>query len=242
MKPRTVIIVATIIVAFVAVGGALAWAQSMRLQLRNKEVAHANALAAKDTAIVRLVAAGDSQVAVTRRLAYQGEVDLQDARVAFGDLLRDTVAVLGVSLAQFRIRGDSLEQVIEGMDAEVDTAGTITVVGNLDATDSLGISVKARVEIPSTLISPLWMWNVTRAPLPLSVGLQCEGTRAVAYVTGPLWALIALDSVVQDDEICNPLPSGWKPFRIEVPSVPVAAGLVLGGMVLESILQLFGER
>ncbi len=243
MKPRTIAIVATIIVAFVAVGSALAWAQSMRHQLRNKEVAHANALAAKDTAIVKIIrTAGDSQVAVTRRLAYQGEVDLRAARAAFDAEINDSVETWATSLTQLRIRGDSLEQVIEGLDAEVDTVGTITVVGNLDATDSLGISVEASVEIPSTLISPLWRWNVSRVPLPLSVGIQCEGARAVAYVTGPPWASIAMDSVVQDDELCNPLPSGWRPFELKMPSVPVAAGLVVGGMFLESLLQLLGER
>ena len=238
MKTRQILIVATIIVALVAVGGALAWAQSMRHQLRNKEVAHANELAARDTTIVRNIrAAGDSQIAVTRRLAYQGEVELEAARVAYGDVMDDSVEIWATSLAQFRIRGDSLEAVIEGLDAEVDEVGTITAQGEFDATDSLGVSVTASVEIPQTLVSPLWMWNVRRAPATISAGIQCENSRAALYLTGPTWLRFDVDSVVQDDEICNPLPSGWKPFEVNVPGIPTIVALLTVGAILGSKFQ-----
>ena len=240
MKPSRILLITTIVVALLGIGTAWAWALSMGRELRDKEVAYANSLAARDTAIVRIIAAaGDSQVAVTRRLAYQGEVDLQMAREAFDTEINDSVEVWATSLAQFRIRGDSLERELIGRDAEVDTAGTITVVGELDAMDSLGMSVSASVEIPPTLVSPLWRWNVARAPLTLSVGLRCEGTLAVAYVTGPPWATIAVDSVVQDATICNPIPSGWRPFEIRMPSVPALVTLLTAGAVLESKFHVF---
>ncbi len=242
MVKRHVVTIAAIVIALIAVVGAWAWGQSMRRQLRDTEVAHANALAAKDTAIVRLTALGDSQVAVTRRLAFQAEVDLEVAEAAFGDEMDDSLEVWATSLAQFRIRGDSLERELVGRDAEVDTAGSIVAESKLDAIDSLGVSVAASVEIPPTLISPIWRWSVVRAPASVSVGLRCEGALAAAYLTSPPWLPIAVDSVVQDDAICNPLPAGWQPFKIEMPSIPVAGGLVFGGMVLQSILNLFGER
>ena len=235
--PAVVVIAAIAI----AIGGTLMWAQSMRRALRDQDVVHANALAAKDVETVRLVTVRDSQVAVTRRLAYQGAVELRAARAAYADL-QDTVDVMGVSLAQLKIRGDSLEVVIAGHDAEVDTLGTITAEGELDARDSLGVSVRASVEIPPTLESPIWRWSVAREPLSLSLGLQCEGTLAAAYVTGPAWASLVLDSVVQRDEICNPIPSSWRPFEIKVPSIPVIIVTLLAGMFAESRLRIFSEE
>jgi hypothetical protein len=228
-------------VGVVAIVGTWLWAQSLRSQLRDKDVAHANALAAKDTAIVRLTMLGDSQVvAVTRQLAYQAEVELGAAKKAFGKMMRDSVETWATALATLQIRGDSLERELVGRDAEVDTStGVITAVGELNAADTMGVDVRAKVAIPPTLESPVWQWNVVRSPATVSVGLRCEGTAAAAYLTSPPWLRLSIDSIVQDDRICNPLPSGWRPFEIKVPSVPALVTIVAAGMWLESKLKLF---
>jgi len=228
--------IAVSVIACLLAVGTWVWAQSLRSELRDERVAFANQLAAKDQEITRLAVLSDSQVAVTRRLAFQleeGKINLRAARTAYGDML-DSVEVLGVALAEFQIWGDSLEAVLVGKDATIDSMGTVRAEGHLDARDSLGLEVGAEVTIPRSLEAPTWTWSVAREPLSLSLGLQCEGPMAAAYITGPPWASIAIDSVAQQAGICNPLPPRWQPFELKLPSIPVTGALLVIGYFLGS--------
>jgi hypothetical protein len=199
-------------------------------EMRELRITLANDSAAADASKLEIKREGDSALAVARRVAFQAEVGLREA-------FRDSVERIAHAAAQFRIEADSLRTTLKGERAERDSAGTITVTGAIDATDSLGVVVGARVTIPADLARPLWDWRIRRASIALALALSCEQDLAVAQLAGPPWARLVIDSVVQEPELCIPQPDlGWDPFRLEVPSLPViillfGLGLATGAAV-----------
>lgn len=198
---------------------------SLRLQ-------RANDIALRDSTITRLafdVVRAES-VAVAERVAFQDQVEITD-------VFRDSLNRVAVSAGQLRIRGDSLEREVESL-AERDVSGAITTRGEID---TIGVDIHATVTVHPDLRA-IWLWNVKREPIPLDFLFSCTGDLARFQISGPAWADIAIDSVVQDPTICiTPTQvRSWNPFRIQVPSLPVIIGLGVLGMFVESRLHVFG--
>lgn len=197
-----------------------------RVALRDTTVAIANVRAAADSSVRTIQQAADQTVAVATRLAYQGRVDL-----------KDSLATLGVAHAALIIEADSLRIMRAGAPAVLDTvAQLVRAADTLEARDSLGVTASAVVEIslaPSRP-PPRWRWHVVRHEVAYQLDLSCRGTQAAAAFTGPAFAPVVIDSVIQDDEICVPTPAaaGWRPIRVDVPDlfdlVLLAAAYALG--------------
>ena len=113
-------------------------------------------------------------------------------------------------------------------------AKTITAHGELDASDSLGVTVEADVEIRTDSMISTWDWLLVRRPLEFTLTLGCTGTAASAHLVGPTWAEFDLGQVEQDPALCNPPPRmKWNPASFRIPSVLevmvfVGAGIVIG--------------
>ena len=205
---------------------------ALAAQIDAMRLTHANALAARDTTVTRLVIDLDTgaDVRIAERLAFQSDT------IALHRLLRSSranVRRLGTAVARFTATAESLEVELAGAEAERDTAGTITAAGALRATDSIGVDVEADVTIAPDF-STVWRWRVVRAQIPLELTLACEGDRAITSIIGPPWAGIAIDSVVQRADICiipTPVPT-FNPFGFRLPSVPMAVLIFAGGMLL----------
>lgn len=227
MKRALAIVVGVVLLTTIAAG---LWqarrARALERELRDVRINSANSLAAKDRSIREIRAVAGESLAVAQRLAFQTEVKLR--------LVEDSLEELGKVSARFRLEADSLRAVNVGIEAQRDSVGTITAEGRLDATDSLGVDVQARVEIPPDLLLPAWSWRIRRAAIPLELSLSCRQNLAVARLAGPPWAPVKIDSIAQDPKLCNPIPVGrWEPFRIEVPSLPVAVALTGLGMWIQ---------
>ena len=218
-----------VVVALMVIAGAITgwklWAAQNAL--RDQKIETANARAAADESRLMIRAEGDTAVAVAERLAFQTEVRLREA-------FRDSVERMALATARVRLEADSLRQVVEGTAAVRDSTGNLTAFATLDARDSLGIEVEAEVTIPADLtIPPTWTWRIWRAQIDLELALSCEGNLAVAQLAGPRWLPLAIDSVAQRPEFCIPqVQSRWNPFSVSMPSLPVAAALVIGGYLL----------
>lgn len=227
MKVKILAIVA--ILAILA-GSFMSWRLwAMQNELRNQRIETANARASADSSKLAIKAEGDTAVAVAERLAFQTEVRLREA-------FRDSVERMAQATARIRIEADSLRRVVEGAAATEDSVGNLTTTGRLDARDSLGIQVEAKVTIPADrTIKPVWTWRVWRGPIALELALSCQGDQAVAQLAGPPWLPLAIDSVAQRPELCiPPVRLRWNPFSLRIPSLPWAVGLGIAGYVLGS--------
>lgn len=215
-------------------------AHRLEAQLRAERIASANLLAAKDTTIVAVKRDGDRAVTVARRLAFQERVELAAYFTDSISRLTDSLEVVGKVLARFAILGDSVTVLQEAL-ARLDALGNIVTADTVDLADSLGVRAAAVVSIPRIVVtlpqgetsSASWTWHVERLPMSLELALHCEGSFAVAQLAGPPWAGLELARVAQDETICNPLPRrSWNPFAVELPSLPFAALLVGGGILV----------
>lgn len=222
MRLKDYAIVGLVLLA-IAQGAAAAWHAH---QLRRERIAAANARAAADTSRRRVV--GNLQL--VQRLAYQRTVELAAAVQERGKVGQATV--------RLRLEGDSLRAVLtEGRVTTPDT-GTVVVAGQLDARDTLGVRVDAVVSVRGVVPGPdlrgFFVWRLERMPATLDVAISCRGPDAVADVVGPPWLPLTIAEATQRAEVCNP-PPGWSPWALEIPSVPVAAGLVALGYVLATL-------
>ena len=209
-------------------------AHRLAAQLRTERIAAANLLAAKDTTLVAVKRDGDRQIQVARRLAFQERVALAEYFTDSISRLTDSLELVGKAAANLAIEAAELRAERAGAAAVVDTAGNLVAADTLDAADTLGVTVSAEVTIPLLRSAPTsWRWELARAEIPLTFTLHCEGPYAVSQLAGPTWAALRIDSVVQDERICHPpVARTWRPFALELPSLPVAALLVVGGVVV----------
>ena len=192
-----------------------------------------NERAATDVTHRELVRLKDGQVRVATRLAFQRKVNLDSAlaKVTWAE------GLTAHARAQVKLLSDSLQATTLGT-AEVDeVSGTVTAHGELDAADSLGVTVAADVEVQLDPPASIWDWNVVRSPLAFSLTLGCQGTAATAALVGPPWAQFDLTEVEQDPALCNPIPrTSWQPFKLRVPSfleviLLMGTGAVIGNLV-----------
>jgi hypothetical protein len=209
-----------LVVLAVAQGAAAAWHAA---QLRRERIAAANARAAADTSRRRIV--GDLQL--VQRLAYQRTVELAAA-------VRERGKV-GQANVRLRLEGDSLRAVLTPGRVTTPDTGTVVVAGQLDARDTLGVRVDAVVSVTGVRPGPdlrgFFVWRLERAPATLDVSISCRGADAVADVVGPPWLPLTITEAAQRADVCNP-PAGWSAWSLNAPSLPVAAGLVVIGILL----------
>jgi hypothetical protein len=203
--------VGALVLAFVLV----AW-QVDRRRAYAAHLADLNAAAERDTTIHYL----RDTLGVSRRQAQQLKVDLDQATHDKNE--RGAALVqLSVVLANIHLeREGTTVAVPDGLrlTSQVDTAG-----------------VHARADVQLTLIPAparaLWVWDVRRDPIGLTVDFSCRGDTALAHVVGPTWASIGITRAVQSPQFCNP-PPRWNPLAFQLPSLPVAAVLILGGVLV----------
>lgn len=145
--------------------------------------------------------------------------------------------VLGVALARAR---DSLRaRTVTAAAPTVDSAGTITASGHLDATDSMGVDVHATVAIPPDRATSAWTWRILRPPMGLAFVVGCADTNAILDVTGPPAQAFTITSVQQDAQTCRP-SSGASLFSLRAPSLPWVAALGTAGILLDRLLRALG--
>ncbi len=221
---------ATILVALLVVGLiAISVVMTLRLHASEREnhafkIQHANDSAALDSTVRVIRQDGDNQLAIARRLAFQTAVEVRE-------VFQDSIKRIGTAMAQIRIERDSLHLVVADT-AIRDSLGTLIVADSVDRMDSLGVAVATTVRIQTDLAAT-WDYRIYRAALPLEVLLTCEGDLAVAQVAGPVWAVVVIDSVAQDPDICIPAPQfQWKPLSLSPPSMPWAIVLLAVGVIV----------
>lgn len=219
MKAKDAVLVGLVVLA-IAQAAAAAWQRRVNRQLT---IDAANARAAADTSRRRIV----DNLQLVQRLAYQRTVELAAAVQERGKV--------GQANVRLRLEGDSLRAVLtEGRVTTPDT-GSVVVAGQLDARDTLGIRVDAVVSVQGVRPGPdlrgFFVWRLERMPATLDVSISCRGADAVADVTGPPWLPLTITEAAQRADVCNP-PPGWSPWALEAPSLPVAAGLVVIGILL----------
>jgi hypothetical protein len=212
---------------FIAVAFAVAWAATeYRLEKeRGRVVAALNLAAEKDTGMRRLVREKDSVVAVFQRLAVQSKVKIRESLREKG---RKGTAVATVQVMP--------ETVVTQESRDIERRGDSVVVseGELDALDSLGVAVSARVNVRLAAGTSDWWWRVERAPLSFEVSLMCRGPMAESAVVGPAWAKASL-RVVQDESVCR--ERRWQAFGVRMPSAPVAVGIAAASVVAWELLR-----
>lgn len=104
--------------------------------------------------------------------------------------------------------------------------------------DSLVLRVdSAGLHLRVTAVPPPPEWRVSgkmwRDSLALVIALSCERSGAArATVAGPTWQPITLDSLRQDDAVCNP-PSAWNPVGLKPPSLLWVGAIVAGVLLMK---------
>lgn len=189
---------------------------------RERTLAAANALA-------DATAQGEwlkGQWRVTFRYLNQAKVELDETQRE-----RDQQAILA---ATFRLEAKQLRgQVSAAPMLVVDTAQLETEFGDLD---SAGFHVASIAQIwPVRPIGELHgqaVYRVELAPVPLQVGFACVGANGRFYVTAPRNRPLVLEKGVVDPDVCNPPPPPWNPLSLKAPSLPWAALLFGGGILI----------
>jgi hypothetical protein len=108
----------------------------------------------------------------------------------------------------------------------IETVGdSVVVAGELDARDSLGVHVAARVAMMNDLAR--WSWRAVREPATLSIAVTCDGQQAVVRVAGPPWLEPTVGPAVQDPMVCVPSPidTSWPTWRVAT----VVGGCAMAG-------------
>lgn len=192
-----------------------------------------NARAERDTSVsaVRTLRTAEGEVVrrVTSRLAEEHRIALDDLTRQLVTERRSRVA-LDARVAVLRQELQRVNPVIVTMDS-----GTAVVRDSVDLTDSMGVAAAVEVRVArgdsGTWGAGTVAWRVYRIPFTMTAVLTCEQVNARLVLEGPPWLPTTVDRVQVDDRVCL-LPSGWHPFRLEVPSLPTAFVLVVVGYLV----------
>lgn len=211
----------------------------LRRQAYAADTARTNTEARMTATVQRVVQQGEQAVQVAERRAVQQAVRLGGALETLAGLEGERAT----AQAQIRILGDSLRRLHQGAVTLRSAAGDSSRQ-DLTATDSLeapGVRVRADVTVaglplPAGFQAPAatWSWALQREPITLDLSITCQPRERTARVRaqGPPWATIDLPRVEQDPQVCAPPPRAWAPFRLSVPSLPIAAVLAGGAFYL----------
>lgn len=190
---------------------------------RKEKIAAANALA--DASRTERFLRGQLQVAT--RYIHQGPIG-RDRDTPRGTAVKVTV---DVALEPDTARGAAPPQPVAF------TGNALRFQSSWGNPDSIGLRITADVTIgpvaPIADTVPLAdvFYTVAWAPARYTFDVSCEGPNARVVVAGPQWRDITIERGKMAEEVCHPTPS-WQPFSLRVPSLPWAAGLVTGGVLL----------
>lgn len=183
------------------------------------DTARANTLARADTARQSLVMVGDSLRVVSERLVIQQEVNTELAQQLGASEGEKGVLATSVAVLRRRLELSEVGIVVQAGD-------TIVAEGELDARDSLGVRVSARVAVANDLAR--WSWDAVREPATLALAVTCDDQQAVVRVSGPPWLDPRMGPATQDPEVCIPRPTepSWPTWRV----LTVVGGCALAGV------------